>query len=34
MCNLLVTILNQLDVETAELGDSTGPLDLDPPPDA
>jgi Protein of unknown function (DUF1552) len=34
MCNLLVTILNHVDVETAELGDSTGPLDLDPRIDA
>jgi Protein of unknown function (DUF1552) len=28
MCNLLVTMLNHLDIETEAIGDSTGPLDL------
>ena len=31
MCNLLVTVLNHVGVETTELGDSTGPLDLGTP---
>jgi hypothetical protein len=31
MCNLLVTVLNHVGVQTAQLGDSSGPLDLRTP---